>query len=159
MDRKISVKVEINSSYDEPQVIIRTDKEDEMIADMVRSIEQCLMGEQKRIPVCDDDHTVLLDPADIIHVYIENRKLVICTVSGIYRSRRPLSEFENALDDDDFVRISRFEIVNLRRVSSLDMSVSGTIRIIFEDGSETWVARRYVRNIQQKLSSISKGGR
>ena len=69
-----------------------------------------------------------------------------------------LKEFEDILDKDCFVRISRFEIVNLKKVFSFDLSMAGTIRVIFDGGTETWVARRYVKSIQEKLNILSKGG-
>ena len=68
-----------------------------------------------------------------------------------------MREFEEILDKGYFVRISRFEIINLQKVFSFDLSMSGTIRVIFDGASETWVARRYVKDILRKLDKMNKG--
>ena len=84
--------------------------------------------------------------------------MVISTDSGVYEARNSLKKMEEILSPSSFVRISRFEIVNLKKVFSFDLSMAGTIRVIFDGGTETWVARRYVKSIQEKLNILSKGG-
>ncbi len=115
-------------------------------------------GDVSQIAVYDGGRIALLHPKDFIRIYTENRRLCVMATSGRYESRITLREFEDLLDPGIFVRISRFEIVNLRKISSFDLSMAGTIRIIFSNGEETWVARRYVREIHTKLDQLSKGG-
>ena len=101
----------------------------------------------------------LIDQKDIIRVYTENRKLIILTPKGEYSMRCTLRELEETLDPNCFVRISRFEILNMNKVSSFDLSMAGTIQVFFEGGSSTWVARRYVRAVEQRLAlPRQKGG-
>ena len=50
-----------------------------------------------------------------------------------------------------FVRISHSEIVNLRRVKRLDLSLSGTICMELSNGTTAFVSRRYVAKIKEIL--------
>ncbi|MBR6469240.1 MAG: LytTR family transcriptional regulator DNA-binding domain-containing protein [Lachnospiraceae bacterium] len=158
MSEKIKIGVSIDPECEQPQVLIKTAERTELIENIIKAVEQCARGGAPKITVYDGDKIVFLDEADIIRVYVENRMLTVCASQGRYTSRMTLKEFEESLDDEVFVRVSRFEVVNLKRVVSFDMSIAGTIAITFEDGGETWVARRCVGNIREKLSAISKGG-
>ena len=101
----------------------------------------------------------LLSQRDITRVYVEARKVRICAGKEVYESNKSLSFLEQQLNPDRFIRISRFEIANLRKISSFDFSTAGTVYIRFDDGSVTWAARRYVRALQQALSRIEAGGK
>ena len=151
MSGKADIRLEIDSSCRKPEVIIRTDRQTELTDRMISALERCLDNEYPPISAYQRDTLVFVAQIDIIRVYTESRKLILCTKDGRYESRQPLKELEEKLDREHFVRISRFEIINLRKVSGFDFSNTGTIRVIFTDGSETWVARRYVQAVQKTL--------
>lgn len=158
MDKKISISFEIDNSCEFPQVIIKADQRSEKIDKIIEAIEQCVYADKSRIPVNDGESIILLEQKDIMRVYTENRRVVVSTEAKDHESRMTLKEFEDILDKRYFVRISRFEIINLSKVFSFDLSMSGTIKVIFEGGSETWVARRYVKDILRKLDNMNRGG-
>ena len=75
----------------------------------------------------------------------------IVTASGVYSIKQPLQNIEKRLGRS-FLRISRFEIINLKRVRKYDFTIIGTLRIEFENGMETWASRRYIPLIKERLS-------
>lgn len=158
MEGKIDISVEIDPSCKEPKVIIKTAEINELVEKIKGAAEACAEDQYPRITAYRSGSALLLDQRSIIRIYTENRHLVICTQSGKHESRQTLKELEDALDSESFVRISRFEIVNLRKVSGFDLSIAGTIKVNFEDGTETYVARRYVRSILQKMNLSRSGG-
>ncbi len=145
--------MEINPSCEETEIIIRTDRQTELTDEMIKAVEHCVENRGNTVVGYQKGTLTLLAPRDIFRVYTESRKLIICTDAGRYEVRRSLKDLEEELDHGYFVRISRFEIVNLRKVARFDLSTAGTIRMIFQNGSETWVARRYVQTIQKMLKS------
>lgn len=72
--------------------------------------------------------------------------------AGVCSVRLRLYELEEQLDGHTFVRISHSEIVNLRRVTALDLSFSGTIKMTLADGAAVcYASRRYVKKIKQAV--------
>ena len=47
-----------------------------------------------------------------------------------------LQDIEAALNPSTFLRVSRYDIVNLQKVERFDFSVSGTLRIELQNGWE-----------------------
>ncbi len=156
MNGKVDIRLEIDPSCRKPEVIIRSDRQTELTDRIISVLERCLGNEYPPIAAYQRDTLVFVAQSDIIRIYTESRKLTLCTKDGRYESRQPLKKLEEKLDREHFVRISRFEIMNLQKVSSFDFSNTGTIRVLFQDGSETWVARRYIQPIQQTLKHLEK---
>lgn len=151
MSGKTRIRLEIDPSCPEPEVIIRAGQQTDLTDRIIKAVERCLGNQFPPITAYQRDTLVFVAQKDIIRVYTESRKLILCTVNGRFESRWPLKDLEEKLDREHFVRISRFEIINLRMVTGFDFSNTGTIRVFFRDGSETWVARRYIHAIQQVL--------
>ena len=154
MNDKVNIRLDIDPSYQETEVVIRVNQRTELTEKIIDAVERCTGNQYPPIAAYQKDTLVFVAQNDIIRVYTETRKLILCTMDDKFESRQPLKELEEKLDHEHFVRISRFEIVNLRKVSGFDFSNTGTIRVLFQDGSETWVARRYIQSIQQTLKHL-----
>ena len=94
---------------------------------------------------------VTLAPEAVLRFYGEDKEVRAQTAEGVYTVRHRLYELEERLDRQQFVRISHSEIVNLRRVTALDLGLTGTIRMILSGGVVTYVSRRYVKKIKEVL--------
>lgn len=94
---------------------------------------------------------VLLPIKDILRFYTENQKVMAQAAGGIYSIQEKLYELEERLDAGQFFRISKSEIVNLKKIRRLDLSITGTIKVILSDGTEAYTSRRNVTKLKQCL--------
>ena len=157
MKNPVEIKIQIDPQCHDPVILIRTDRKTQELEDIVHAIEACAESGYPLIAGYRGNEMELLSQREIVRVYVEARKVRIAAGGGTYESRKTLSWLETCLNPDRFVRISRFEIVNIRKVARFDFSKAGTVRIADDDVSGTWVARRYVRAIQQALRNVNAG--
>ena len=95
---------------------------------------------------------VPLDPADILRFYGEEKEVRAQTAAGLYTVRQRLYELEERLASRGFLRVSHSELVNRRKITALDLSLAGTIRMTLDHGKAVcYVSRRYVRKIKERL--------
>ncbi len=71
--------------------------------------------------------------------------------NGEYKSRIRLYELYERLNKNKFIKISRYEIINLDYVKKLDLSFKGTIAVEFKNGSISYVSRRYLKEFKKAL--------
>lgn len=93
----------------------------------------------------------LLAPAEVLCFYAREKEVYALTHEGEFLVKLRLYELEETLDPKQFVRISQSELVNLRKVTALDLSLTGTIKMTLEGGHVCWVSRRNVKNIKKAL--------
>ena len=94
---------------------------------------------------------VVLSLREILRFYAENQRVMVQDAKGVYSIREKLYELEERLDPAQFFRISKSEIVNLKKIKRLDLSITGTIKVILSDGTETYTSRRNVTKLKQCL--------
>mgnify|MGYP000642098862 CR=1 FL=1 len=96
----------------------------------------------------------LLPQSQVVRCYAQDKR-VYATVDGgaVYLLRERLYGLEEQLDRGKFVRISNGEIINLDKVTAVDLSLSGTIRMTLEGTVYAYVSRRYVKKIKETLKA------
>ncbi|MBM6721753.1 LytTR family DNA-binding domain-containing protein [Pseudoflavonifractor phocaeensis] len=97
------------------------------------------------------DVAVPLAAAEILRCYGEEKGVKVQTTQGVYDLKERLYELESKLDRHTFVRISHSELVNLEKVTALDLSLTGTIRMTLAEDTVCYVSRRYVKKIKEAL--------
>ncbi|MGI6212719.1 MAG: LytTR family DNA-binding domain-containing protein [Anaerovoracaceae bacterium] len=144
----MKVEIKLDERYHEAKVIILTDSVTEEIRRLTAMISQdhpsILTGRK-------DERVEVIDPEELIRVFSSGGKVYAVTGRGEYRLNLRLYEMENLLDPRTFVRISNSEIVNVKKIQSFDLSITGTIGVRFLDGSSTYVSRRYVSRVKKNL--------
>lgn len=146
---KIDIDIQINAQFTRPKVIIQAP---ELSPDVQAVIDHLRQEEdQPYLMGWIDEKLVYLDEAEIIRIYAQEGKVLCQTTSQTYVLKIKLYELEHALKDSKIIRISNSEFVNLKQVSHFDLSFSGTIRIHLKNKEMTFVSRRYVTKVKDKL--------
>lgn len=145
----MNVKAVINDKYSQMEIHVCNDIMDDKVKDVAAAIDR-LVNDSYSAKAANGD-SVPIYPKDIYSVYAENQKVFFKTAAGTFEATQKLYEIEESLDEKQFIRISRAEIVNIKKISRLDLGLTGTIKIIMSDGSESYTSRRNVTKLKKAL--------
>ena len=143
----LKIDVTLDPALEELLVKVLSPGETEELRALLGRLE-----EPRRLTGFREGSAVPLEAAEVLRFYGEDKEVRAQALDGeIYTVRLRLYELEERLDRKTFVRVSHSEIVNWKRVTTLDLSLSGTIRVTLEGGVVTYVSRRYVKKIKEVL--------
>jgi two-component system LytT family response regulator len=68
--------------------------------------------------------------------------------------RRSLSELEQDLGDEKFVRIHRSLVVNLERIRGLELQSGGEYEVVLKSRIRLRLSRRYRKRLQDRMGAM-----
>ncbi|KEK24079.1 LytTR family DNA-binding domain-containing protein [Bacillus gaemokensis] len=139
-------ELSIDPSYKEPKIIILTNKMTDEISDIMKRLSETSMDS---LAVFSDRGVEIVECKDIVRIYAEKQKVFLQTAAGIYTVRSRLYELEEKLNSQFFVRISNSEIVNIKMITNMDISMTGTIGVLLTGNIKTYASRRCVSKIKK----------
>lgn len=149
----LKVEIKIDPARAEPAVTVTAPALTEEVRALVRSLEP------RGLTGWRGEEAIPLEPGDLLRCYAANKGVYAQSPAGESLVKLRLYELEERLDPGVFVRISHSEIVNLKQVTALDLSLAGTIKMTLAGGAAVcWVSRRYVPKIKQALG-LGRGRR
>ena len=143
----MKVEIIIDENLDESLVKIYAPSYNKDIENIKRSLEATNIN---KLVVFKDDEIYLLEYEEIIRCISKNKGVFIESKNGEYKSRMRLYELYERFDNK-FIKISRYEIINLDYVKKLDLSFKGTIAVEFKNGRISYVSRRYLKEFKKAL--------
>lgn len=147
--KKINVRFEADKTIDDVEIVIRAAEKDDQIVSL---IEKLSADESVKLTLLDRNNcSCVIDEEEIVLVSADGKNVRVTATGGIYCAKQSLQSIEELLSRK-FLRVSRFELINLSMVRKYDFTIGGTLRIEFSNGMETWASRRYIPLIRQRLS-------
>lgn len=108
-----------------------------------------------RVSIKDGDNTFIIKTADILYLKSENRKTIIVTKSGSFKSRTALQEWENKLNELGFIRCHRSYIVNSDYILKL-IHIIGEYKELTLDNCNVNIpiSRQYVNILKDQIGIV-----
>lgn len=147
----MKVGINIDRSVEEVEVLITAQEQSRTVNALYEHIVEFDKKSLETLTAYRDDIAKIVNVTDVFRIYMGNQKAYIQTHQGEYTIRYRLYELEAALDKKQFLRISNSEIINVKKIRDIDLSLIGRICIRFEDNTQTYVLRRYIPKIKKSL--------
>ena len=147
-NNQIDIEIKINEKCKIPKLVIYTEQVTEELMKIVNKLKS---ADEEKLIGFKDDEAFLLDFSKIEIIYTENKKIYARVDNISYQIKKRIFELEESLMDLNFVRTSNSEIVNFKKVLSIDFKLTGTFMLKLESGNNTFVSRRYVKKIKEYL--------
>lgn len=143
----MKIEINIDEKYSDVSVEIkapRITQEIEKIVSLMRMINM-------QIAVKREDETYLLDTDKILYIEAVERKTFVYTADASFESDLKLYEIEKELLEQDFIRISKQSIINLRKIKSLKADINRKIRVTLLNDEQIIVSRMYADELRKRL--------
>lgn len=145
------VGINIDRSVEEVEVLITAQEQNKTVDALYEHIIEFGKKTLETLTAYQGDIAKIVNVADIFRIYTGNQRVYIQTHQSEYAIRYRLYELEAVLDKKQFLRISNSEIVNVKKIRDIDLSITGRICVRFTDNSQTYVSRRYIPRIKKSL--------
>ena len=144
------MKVDLFFSRDikEPYAEIHTNELTENIQHAVNLLEED--SKSNMLAVKKGKDITFLDFSDIFMIRVENKQVNIFTEDNEYHVKKALYQVEESLNQN-FVRISKTTIVNIKKIERVAPSLKGMMFIMLKNGLKDNISRKYLPEFKRTL--------
>lgn len=144
---KMRIEIDINEAYPELAVRINAPVMTQDVEKLISLMRMLNM----QLAVKKDGETYLLDTDRILYIEAVERNTFVYTAEASYESDLKLYEIEQQLLAQNFIRVSKQSIVNMRKIKSLRADINRKIRVTLVNGEQLIVSRTYADEFKRGL--------
>lgn len=144
----MKVNLFVSKDIEEPHADIHTNELTENITKAMSILESDDSNDMLAVKKGSD--IALLEFSDVFMLRVEDKQVKVYTESAEYLIKKPLYQVEETLDND-FVRISKTTIVNLRKIERVAPSLRGMMFIQLKNGLKDNISRKYLPDFKNAL--------
>ena len=148
--KKVHIRFEAEPSLEDIEVVVRASERD---AEVEAYLERLSGKPPEGLTVTDSGGALVrLAPEKIILVSVSGNVARLETEQGSFSMRQTLQSIERSLAGQNFLRISRSELINMDKIEKYDFTVRGELRLELTGGIETWAARRCIPEVRRRIN-------
>ncbi|MBQ2653860.1 MAG: LytTR family transcriptional regulator [Methanobrevibacter sp.] len=144
----MKVNLFVSRDIDEPHADIHTNELTENITKAISILETD--DSKEMLAVKRESDIALLEFDDVYMFRVEDRQVKVYTDDNEFLIKKPLYQVEETLNND-FVRISKTTIVNLKKVKRVAPSLKGMMFIELKNGLKDNISRKYLPDFKKAL--------
>ncbi len=112
-----------------------------------RAVERLIVRNQGRV--------LFVNVADIDWIEAAGYYACLHVGSDTHILRRTLSELEQDLGDEKFIRIHRSLVVNIERIRGLELQTGGEYEVVLKSKVRLRLSRRYRKRLQDRMAAMA----
>ena len=144
------VEIKIDPDIGEPVTIIHAPKMTSELMALVETLEKA-DGKTSLLFAKRDSKLFVIEPTQIDIIRTDGNEIKLYNKEAEeYIITKPLREIGELLGSD-FVRISKFALVNIKRVDYLSPSFNSTMLIVMKNGISDYVSRKHLGDFKNRL--------
>ena len=146
----MKVDIKLDPSVSEPSAVIYTATLTPELITAIEALEK--LGTQPFLLTAKkDDKSYILEPTQIDLIRTEGGIIKCYNQQGQdFVVAKPLHELLELLGSN-FIRISKFTIVNVNRIDHLSHSFNRTMYIVMKNGVSDYITKNYLKDIRNRL--------
>ena len=145
----MDIELVIDEEIEKEKIIIYAKNNNSQITEIINKITN---NNDNTIIGYIESEAFILNVKDIWSFYTEDNKVYAKMSNKIYKIKYRVYEIEEMVKNFSFIRISNSEIVNIKKIESLNLGITGTVIFKFKDGSITYASRRSISKIKEYLN-------
>jgi two-component system, LytTR family, response regulator len=111
----------------------------------------------ERLVIKTPGEVVFLDVADIDWIEAADYYACLHVGNDTHLMRRTLMELERDLGEQNFIRIHRSVIVNLRQIRGLELQIDGEYEVVLKTKVRLRLSRRFRKRLLERMGVVSAG--
>lgn len=142
------MNIEIIEHEKDLQVIIKCKQLNEQVERLKTHIEIF----DNKIQAKLENEFCFVNAVDVLYFESVDNRIFLYTEYNVMEIKQRLYELELILSNEDFIRISKSQIVNINKIVSLKPEINRTILATMCNGEQLYISRKYVKSFRNLLS-------
>lgn len=144
----MKIHLVINNEIETTEIHIHAKEYNEQIEQLMKQIQATQSPTMINGYFNQDIHMLKVD--EIYSIYAEGPKVYLQTEEQEFEAKKKLYELEAQLAKD-FVRVNKSTLINLNKITSIQLATLSSTQALLENGVSIHISRKYIKELKSKL--------